>query len=422
MLLPRVLILLFLVLLSPVLSGCNGSKETDEVSYIIAIGIDAADNGMLEVSYRLASPRALAGSSESSASSGGKTSEIISVTAPSLAEARNLLEASLSRSVLLSHNKSFVISEQLARRGLQEVIGPLLRYREFRGSMYIIITREKAKDFLLKNHSQIEALPSRWIESLMLEAGESGYLLPTRLHEFYRSLKSGSGAPYAAYAAINPPLTDVGIPSVPKPPPEKGQQYIAGNVPKEGDTPAMVLGTAVFDGTRMVGVLTSDETRMLSILKDEYRSGFITISDPLAPSYTININLRNGKKPDIRVTFQNGIPVIHIDLLLEGEVSSITSGINYESSPYTSILEEHISALFQEQMANMLHHTQKLQADVFDFGRYTRSQYQTYAEFRASHWNALYPRAQIHVTVKTTLRRFGLMWQTKPFDAFSNIQ
>lgn len=67
-----------------------------------------------------------------------------------------------------------------------------------------------------------------------------------------------------------------------------------------------------------------------------------------------------------------GRPVIHIDILLEGDISNINSGINYEQKGYIDLLETQISKVNEQEMRNMIRRTQELNSDVAGFGYYLR--------------------------------------------------
>lgn len=406
------------VLLSAALlaAGCNGARETDEVAFVLAVGVDQAPNNQITVTYQVAVPRKMSGGSDSSGKGGGDSGEAfttMAVTAPSLAEARNLLNSGLSRVPNLSHSKVFVVGEGLARHGLGDTIGPLIRFREFRGSMFIMVARGTAKDFLEKNKPVLETLPAKYVESMMSSADETGYYLPTNLHDFYNRLKSGSAAPFAVMAAINP-RTGQGRPAGTRVPGEEAPDYQAGDIPRDGGDPAELIGLAVFHGDKMTGILSGQETRMLAMLLNKYPRGFIVVSDPLAPTHNVNVNIRQPRPPRIKVAMADDHPVISVDVLLEGEVTSIPSGISYEGPAYRPLLEAQISRVVQQEMTDMLRRTQAYQADVAGFGYYLRPQFATYQEWAAADWNSLYCQADINVTVNTQLHRTGLMWQTSP--------
>lgn len=69
---------------------------------------------------------------------------MITVKAPTLAEGKNLLNTVLPRAVSMTHTTAIVIGEKLAKAGMQEIIGSLFRFREYRGSIFWLWHAAKA--------------------------------------------------------------------------------------------------------------------------------------------------------------------------------------------------------------------------------------------------------------------------------------
>ncbi len=414
--------IIFLMLVASIISGCNGGRETDEVAYVIAIGIDKADNGKLNITYQIAIPKALSSGGGDSSSGGGSGSstavETVTITSNNIAEARNILNTLVARTANLSHNKAFFIGEDLARQGVVDIFSPLTRYREYRGSMFIAIVHNGTAEKYLKNlNPKIELLPSKFIETMLLTNNETGYYVRSNLHEFYERMKSNSGSPCAALVAINL-MNGENHPSGDKVPGESVPEYLAGDIPAYGrDTASQFAGTALFRQDKMVGTLTTEETRMLLILQGKSPSGLIVIvTDPNLPDKTINAIMRLGEKPIVHISLVDGRPLIDVSVALEGEVTAIPSGISYEQQEYRKQLEAELSAMFQAQIEKMLEKTQLLGSDAVGFGYQARTIFPTYQVWEAQNWDELYSTAQFHIQVTTKLRRTGFMWKSSPID------
>jgi spore germination protein KC len=407
----RILIASFLAVLVFAILGCNGGRETDEITYVVTLGIDAAPDGLLNVTYRMARPAALGGEA---GKGGGETTEIITITAPSLAVARDLLNSQVERSPNLSHIKVIIVGEELARHGLANTIVPIIRFREFRGSSFFLVAyRTTAENIIRTNKPVIEKLVSRWTEGMMGSAGESGYYQRTFLHNFLVDVKAGSGSPYATLIGIDP-LAGHRHPSAGTTAGEKSEEFLPGGTPRRGGNPVVLIGTALFSGDKMVGVLTNEETRMLSILTDQFHSGFLTVDDPLVPGLGVNVRIRPGRAARIDVRLADTRPVLEVDVLLEVEISALASGVNYETAEYNKLLEDRITEVIRHDMVKTITYTQRLGVDPVNFGRALRPRFSTYEEFRRFGWDEIYPTADVDVKVKTIIRRTGLMRQTSP--------
>lgn len=396
--------------------GCNGGRETDEITFVLSLGFDAAPNDHVRVTYRMARPTTPGG--DSGGQGGGNDNDngsaIVSITAASLAVSRDLLSSEVARTPNLSHINVIIVGEELARKGLGNLIGPLIRYREFRGAMYIwVASGTTAEKIIRDNKPAIERSIPRWVDGMMATAGQSGYYPQTFFHDFYLHTKSASGSPYTVLIGINPQTGREKF-AAPAEEREKTEEYYPGGVGLKGGNPVVILGTALFRGDRMAGTLSSEESRMLNILIGKFDRGYLTVRDPLEPDKDVSINIRPGSKPKITASLVDGRPVIDVDVFMEGEISSIASGINYEGEGYAPLLEEQITQVIRNDIMKMIAYTQQVGSDPVNFGKYFRPFFRTYQEFERFDFDSKYPTAEVNVKVKTRIRRTGLMWKTVP--------
>ena len=396
-----------LLVLGILLTGCSGARELDESANVIAIGLDAGEQeGMTRVTYQFAVPQTEGGKGDV-----GKSTVLITNTVVTIAEALNIVNSQTALMPSMSHTKVIILGEEVARKGLDSLLAPFLRYREYRGSMFVVVARGTAKELLEKNKPVFTTSVSKYYEEMMATGDYSGYFLRTSIHQYYTRTKSHSGQPYMALVAINPDSGEGEI-SNKKVPGGKTSGYKAGDIPREGGNYLEFAGTAIFSGDKMVGELSTTETRLLAMLLGEYNNGFLSVEDPLDSKFNVNINLRMGSKPKIRVALVEDRPVIHVSILLEGDVSNIGSGINYEQTEYLTLLEAQVSRVFQEEMLNLIKRTQGLDSDVAGFGYYLRSAFKTNQEYEQYGWNGKYRNAEVFVDIKTRIRRSGLMLRT----------
>lgn len=407
----RIKLTLCLTILCLLLSGCTGAKETDQLAWVIAIAIDKAGD-QLEITYRIAVPRALA-AGDAGGGDKKQSSILISIKAPSFAEGINLLNSTVSRQISLSQVKSIVISEELAQAGIEDLISPISRFREFRGSIFIQVARGSAKELFEKNMPSLENLPTRWIENYIINTNEASYYISSTLHEFLLRLKGLTGAPYTMYDATNP-LDGKTRSRGYRFEGEAAHQYLPGDIPRTGGNPVEIAGTAVFKADKMVGALDNEETRILLLLQNRLNRTFLVIQDPLSTKDLVNVLIKNGSKPKFKVDISQEKPVIDIGIFIEGEIISIPSGIQYEKGEYLSLLEQQIANIISRETRDMLVKTQLWGTDVVDFGYYIRGKFGTRQELVSYKWDSRYPEATINVVVKTKLRRSGLMQKSTP--------
>ncbi|SEP11008.1 Ger(x)C family spore germination protein [Propionispora vibrioides] len=391
-------------------TGCSGAQETDSTAYVLALGIDKGEQeGTIKYTCQVALPKP---STKEGGEEESKTQVSVTATARSLAEARNLINSSMSRTLTFSHMKALIIGEDLAKQGINDIFAPLMRFRDMRGSIYILVTHGvSAQDFIDKNRPKLETFMSRYYESMMFSAEESGYYFRTTLHDFYKELKNVGDCPLATLVSLNERKgnnQEEGSMF----PAEVSSEYTAGNAPLEKGNPAEALGLAVFNGDKMVGTLTDEETRMVNILRGNLPRGFYVITDPLVPEKFVNLTMRLNGKPHITLKQVDGQVHVKVEVNVETEITAIPSGTNYEQGEYNQLLESHINQLLQAQILKMLHKTQEWGCDVAGFGVRMRPFFATHQEFMQLDWPPMYRQAEFDISVKTIVRRTGLMQQT----------
>lgn len=402
------------LLLMILCSGCYGAKETDEISYVIAFGIDKAADGKLKVTSQIALPSALASNNANATKTKDQPKTWITNTIiiPTPAENQTLNNSTLSRSRNASHLVAIICSEEVARTGLSPIIAYFMRSHEFRETTYLIIVPGSAEEYIRQNNPKISVTLFRYYESLFTK-NNNGYYLPGTLHRFYSSLKNGGSSPYAAYSAFNA-MKGRDNPTGVNSPQQKGNPYLAGGIPRTGTVnPIESAGLAIFHNDKMVGVLNSDETRAVSLLQGNFLSGYLGIVDPLSPEKdSVSINVYADKRPKVTAVLTGETPHFTIRLNLEAEILGVTSGINYEAVEYRSLLEEELASLFKQQVLTMLQRTKQLGSDPVGFGLYLRKEYFNTNDLQQRDMTALYQAAEFTVDVSVKIRRTGLIWRT----------
>lgn len=404
-----------LLLITMFCTGCYGTTETDSVSYILVMGIDKAADGKQKVTYQIALPLA-SGSSTEEKSQAPQTPWITStITIPTPAESRMLLDASISRRAKTNHLVAYIISEEVAKQGLSPSMAYIARNRDYRESIYLIIVKGSAEEYIKNNKPKIDTNIAHFYQTILLTHNPGNYYLDANFHQFISRLKDNGGSPIATYSAMNP-MTGETTPIKKTTPEQKTVPYLAGTAPRTGTTtPIDFLGLALFRGDKMVGWLDSDETMAVAFLTGQYKSGFIDVVDPLYPEKDyISLNIYPEGTPKITATLEGDAPQLHIALKVSGELLATTSGVNYESVNYRPLVEAQIANMLKGQLLQMLQHTQKLGTDPAGLGLYFRPIFQNTAELKEIDLTDLYQKAAIQIDVTAKIRRTGLLRTTTP--------
>lgn len=177
-------LLIIIVILSLLISlgnYVNSSKNLDNLAYVMAICFDVGTSAKYKISLQLstiessssesvASSSSSSGSSSSGGGSGGGSSSseqsspqyvVNTMETESLDTAINVANAFTNKDINLSHCKILVISEELAKQGIQDIINMLVNYAEIRPDCNIVISKIPKEEFSGDSAPKLETLLSR---------------------------------------------------------------------------------------------------------------------------------------------------------------------------------------------------------------------------------------------------------------------
>ncbi|HHY06853.1 MAG TPA: Ger(x)C family spore germination protein [Clostridia bacterium] len=410
---PKVKLLLISMFLFLFAQGCWGMQETDEMGYILVMGIDKGEENIVKVTFQLAVPQPLEGGGEKEAAT-----EIIEVEAASLFGAQQLLNTFVSKHLTLIHNTAVIVSEEIAREGLSKYINPLVRSRELRRTNFLLVVKGKAGEFIEQNKGLVfEKYPSRQLDILMASADLTGIILESDIHMFYQGLKSPGQQPTLALVGVQRSKEEQDKEASSRSNEEKIKAeaaYLPGEIPRKGGNKIDLIGQAVFKDDQLVGFLNGEETRYYKMLTGKFKKSIFSFSEPEeADNDLIVMEIKKACHPEIKIRADDFKTVIEVNLFLDGEIMSIQSGKNYEKGTLEKELEKHISNLISQEITQLIKKTQEEYAsDIFGFGEYTRGFFWTWQDWVDYAWLEKYPFCEVKVQTYFDIRRTGMMSKT----------
>lgn len=397
------------------LTSCYDSREIEEMAYVLAIGVDEGVNNRFRITIQFptlkSGPSAgggSGGSSDNSVSSEQNGYSTITFDASSIAAGIDVANTFVPRSLNFMHTKYVVISENLARKGITELLMSLVRYREIRKTAHVIIVKGSSEDFLKENKSTIGTTLSKTMELLMEGTYNTGYFPHTTLHDFHNSVHSTYEQAIAIKGAVNEfknikENSGINYKGYIK----TGGEYTAGEIPRKGGSKVDLFGTAVFKWGKMVGELNGDETRILLMVRDQFDRGIFTIKEPKRHNNAISLNVQQEKPPEITISFEEGPPMIKLNIMLEGELLAVESMVNYNTYQIKPSIERAFEKYVREEMYKLFEKCKDLNVDIFGFGTVAAKHFNTIQEWERFKWLDRFKDAEINVNVEFYIRRTG---------------
>ncbi|OPX87161.1 MAG: Spore germination protein B3 precursor [Pelotomaculum sp. PtaB.Bin104] len=385
---------LFFVITQP---GCWDKQETEELGIVLAQGIESAENGKVRVIYQVVNPAA-----QAFGTSGGKGTPYNKPYTNLAAEGDTIFEAVRKVSVLSSKRIIFdfvqvvIVSEDLARKGLRDLLDLLERDPEARRSVWLLVGRGDMAS-LLDEPGQLNTIPSERIRNIIQLQPLASVYAPLRLGDFYKLMESESSQPFTAVLESEPNLAFPG---------EEGHDELStGNVP-EVRRNLKLNGTAVFRQDKMVGWLNEKESRGLLWLRGEIKDGYLKFPGPGGTGKLFTTEILHSKttlQPEINDGQIHMTVKIKAETYLEEtrEPIDVETVKRLEAAQAGTIEEEARAALDKAQ--------REYQSDVFGFGEAVHRKYPEEWKEIKNTWPEQFSGVQVSFQVETKIRHTAMI-------------
>ncbi|WP_425447143.1 Ger(x)C family spore germination protein [Dethiothermospora halolimnae] len=393
-------IILLIIILS--LTGCWDKKELEEQAFVIAIGLDTLDGDGISITYQIANPQS-GGGGTIGQSDKEKPFEVITVKAPGPMAGKDMANASITREITFSHTQVLVVSEKLAKKDKAfSILDAMVRDRQVRRNTTIIVSKEKASEFINLTNSPLETRPHKYYSLISQRWRDTAFVGYSNINDFIVKTEGDAGLYLSVYG------TTINVSDKNK---NNEDQYLAGEIPREGGGTGELIGSAVFKEGKMIGTLTGEETRISLILQPNYRMEKIitTYDDPLNDKYKITTRVGKYEDTIIDINVDSSTPIINVKVPLIFDILAIPSGIDYiEDLDKQKLLISSIEKTLNKKTKKLIKMTQeKFNGEPFGWSIEVRKKFSTWDEYTKYNWMKNYPQADITVNYDIILRGIG---------------
>ena len=393
----RISLLVSLLFLCLTLSGCTGGQEIESCLFVIAMAVDAAPDGSLTITVKALSgtQEAVSGSGQTGSSSGssdgsedGKNASgsdsameesepgyiVLSATAPSCLRALGLLSATTPRTVNLSQLREIVLSQTLAETDAAlSILREIHSIYRANGEAVVVVTPQNAGDFIRRQHAILGLRLSKYLEVLFEHFRAIDIIPPSpNLSAVIAAMESKTIDAAAVYAAGNDFDSMLVLQGT------SDTDRLPGHLPRTAPANNEYMGSALFSGPRMTGVLTGSETGLLCLMAG--KSGTrISVID--GAQYKTRLATRARRKIE-----SDGTLSVSLTLTL-----TLTAGEQQRTSG-------EIAADIERSCVSVLQKLQAASCDAVGFGRIAVRAYPDIPTWESADWDTRYPQAPVRVT------------------------
>lgn len=390
----NVLFILFLLLFVTILTGCWSHRELNELGIVVGMGMDKIDNEY-EVSVQIVDPGNV------SSKKGGTTIAapvtLHSAKGRTVAEAVRRLTGETSRKPYYAHVRIFLLSEEVARGGIRDIMDFISRDHEFRTDFYIAVAKGVPAKQLLSVMSHLEKIPANKIyNTLELAEKEWSPVVGIKLHNLINCLVS---------QGRNLVLTSI---------------QFAGNREKggtkediEGVVPLATLrigGGAAFKGDKLVGWLNEKESRGYAGLTNKVQRTVVEVVCPDGGRLAVNV-IRSNTKIRGRV---NNESKVEVRIRTEADVSDVECKIDLTKNETIAYLQKKAGDVIKENVIASINKAKKLKSDIFGFGAAIHRRNPTYWNKVKDDWDSQFSDLKVEINVDVRIRRLGTIGNSIP--------
>ncbi len=383
-------------IITSILTGCWDRRELNELGIVAAIGLDKdTKTGNILLTSQIVRPGAL----EKKGGGGNEPPyEIVITSGTTIFEAIRNTVREFDRRSFFSHVKVIVISEELAREGLNDVIDLITRSHELRKTAWLVISSgSRAQDMLGIKHG-IDKIQANYMLGIIKRDKISPYVTTSSVMDFIKKMPGEVIQPVTGVFKI------VNVESIP---PEGTQPE-----KKEG---IKLTGTAVFKKDKLIGFLNEEETLGFSILSKNKKNVPINVPSPLNDKKEICIEIVNIKSNIKPVIIGNKIS-FNIEVKVEGNIAEVQDNIDVSNLEIFDKVNVKFSEFIQNELEIALKKIQgDLKIDTLGFGNSLQRKYPKYWNDIKGQWDTIFPTVAYKLTVETRLKRTGL--SLKPVNA-----
>lgn len=370
------LIVIQILLITTLLTGCWNYRDLDQLSIVAGVAIDKGSKDKYLVTIEVVDIKS-EGKNVKTASK-----KIQAEGATIFDSVRNAIKIT-GRRLYWSHVKICIISNELAREGLVEIIDFFARDAESRLTLNFLISKEKTASELLSQQSVTSEIRSYEIKD-MLKAQKSVSKSPDVKANELINVLSGDG--------ISAALPSIGI------------------IENEGMPADELSGTAVFKKDKLVGFLDEKETKDYLFVINRVNGGLITdINPPESKGANITLEIFNSRTK-VRPDYSNG--KLSINMYVESDVAIDELGTtkNYIENKEMKKLVSDVENKLEEDIKKTVERVQdEYDADIFGFGLKVKKDMPEVWKKIGNGWDDEFRNLDIHVNVKLNVRNTGLM-------------
>lgn len=384
----KIKMILLLLILTLLLSGCWSKRELNELAIVVALGIDKIDDEY-EISIQVVDPSEI---SSKQPSSGRSPVVTYHAKGKSVFEAIRRMTTLTPRKPYFSHLQIVVIGQKLAEEGLNEPLDFIARDHEFRNDFDVVMSYQTTAKEVLNVLTPIEKMPAnKLLNSIKVSEKSWGSTLTVNTDELLNTLSSKEkSAVLSAVEIEGDPKLGIDQTNV-----------------ERIKTPVILKysGIAVFKEDKLLGLLSEEESIYFNFLNNKIESTVVVLACPDKGDLTTEITQSKAK---IKGIFEKGTPKISIKINVTQNIGEVNCAINLTQNKTIEYIDKLTEDHIKEQTEKTLNIIQKsYKLDILGFGEALRRENPKKWKEMQKEWSTIYPEITVDIDVTVNTQGLG---------------
>lgn len=348
------------------LCGCTG-QEPNDISYIVAIGIDRGENGKYKITVQYANPTEISGSENVESEKSGIKN--ITVEAGDIYQAVGLVDLHDSKDFYLSHTIVIIFSKSVAEEGLEKMTELFMNSEDLRPDIYLAVA-DDAQKYLEEINPPTEVNPAKYYRQFFDKNKLTGLPQGTQ-KDFFCGIQTGD------YDTLLPVV----------------------------EAHTTEFNSAVFCGGKMTGILNEQETALYKFMDRNYTSGYLTLQNDTTLKEPVTIRVAQRKVPKYDFDLENR--KLTISLTIGGNIYS-TSSYDIENGieDFRKNCEDHLEKKCKELIEKVIN---EYHSDILRFNEQAKAKFLTYSDYEQYKNSVNYGEFDISVEINFDVVKTGLV-------------
>lgn len=358
------------------LSSCWSRKDLGTLAIVLGTALDKADNpDDMKLTAQVVKPEQIgAGATgEGSSSSGEKAYANVTQTGTSMLTIVREITHMQSRKLYFAHNEVIIMSEDLARQGISNVLDGFTRDLETRMNVKVLVSRGEASK-ILEEDINFEKLPSSHIVNMLENQQFNSETVCVTLRDFSIATLSSTISPVAPIIEIHE---------------VENEKYLR------------LQGTAIFKNGKMVGELSKDQTKGFMVVTNRAKSGVVTIETESGQVILEIFDLISHFKP---VKKADGSFTMELNVEIESVLQSNETSEQMSTAKNQEMLKEKLNELITQEIESARNKAAQLSADIFGFGEAIERVYPKDWEKIKEDWDRIFKDIDLNINIKSYIR------------------